>query len=275
MKQQNIIYDTPSEWLKKNRRKLAAYAGEWIAYNNEGIISHHKSGRLAAQEARATHKQYVLKFVHPFEIPRVVRLVAVFTLAFFLYCGSLLAQNEANSYSAELEKHRVEYVKDLLAPPKPLIKEEDAARISFFPADERYKINADFVLTPNEETIEMATSAGKVKTYRKYGVATFQWAGKKVQVAIFQSLALLSNPLYKDYLFLPFKDLTTGETTYGAGRYIDCHLSDIKDGKIKIDFNKCYNPYCAYSDGYNCPIPPAENELDIAIEAGIKTFDKH
>lgn len=184
-------------------------------------------------------------------------------------------KNEPDSYGTALEKHRAEYIKDLLAPPTPLIKAEDTTKIKFFPADIRYKISADFVLTPNEKTIELATSSGKKKTYQKYGVASFLWANKKVQIAVYQPLALISNPLYKDYLFIPFKDLTTGETTYGAGRYIDCRLSDIKDGKINIDFNKCYNPYCAYSDGYNCPIPPAENELNIAIEAGIKSFDNH
>ena len=199
----------------------------------------------------------------------------ILTLALYLYSSCLLAQNEADNYAAELEKHRMEYIKDLLAPPKPVMKAEDAAKISFFPADLRYKINADFVLSTNPDTIKLTTSSGKIKTYRKYGVASFQWIDKKVKVSVFQPLALLSNPMYKDYLFIPFKDLTTGETTYGAGRYIDCRLSDIKDGKIIIDFNKCYNPYCAYSDGYNCPIPPAENELNVAIEAGIKTFEKH
>jgi uncharacterized protein (DUF1684 family) len=202
-------------------------------------------------------------------------LQKILSLVLLFHCVGLYAQNEAGTYNAELEKHRMEYVKDLLAPPKPVLKAEDAAKISFFPADLRFNIEADFVLTPNQDTITMATSSGKIKAYRKYGVATFLWKDKKVQVAVFQPLALLSNPLYKDYLFIPFKDLTTGETTYGAGRYIDCRLSDIKDAKIKIDFNKCYNPYCAYSDGYNCPIPPAENQLPIAIDAGIKTFERH
>ncbi len=193
----------------------------------------------------------------------------------FFYTLNLFAQKGEDSYLIELEKHRIQYVKDLLAPPKPVLTAESAAEIKFFPPDLRYKINADFLLTPTERTFEMATSSGKVKSYRKYGVATFQWAEEKVQIAVYQNLALLTHPLYKDYLFVPFKDLTTGESTYGAGRYIDCRLSDIIEGKITIDFNKCYNPYCAYSDGYNCPIPPAENELNIAIEAGIKTFEKH
>jgi hypothetical protein len=66
--------------------------------------------------------------------------------------------------------------------------------------------------------------------------------------------------------------MTNYETTYGGGRYIDLSLKDIKEGKITLDFNKCYNPYCAYSDGFSCPIPPSENYLSTEIRAGEKVF---
>ncbi len=81
---------------------------------------------------------------------------------------------------------------------------------------------------------------------------------------------------YKDQLFLPFTDLTSGEESYAAGRYIDLIFDDILDNKVIIDFNKAYNPYCAYVSGkYNCPIPPRENSLNVAILAGEKNFGKH
>ena len=79
-------------------------------------------------------------------------------------------------------------------------------------------------------------------------------------------------PGMKDHLFVPFKDWTNGEESYGGGRYIDLKTGDITDGKITIDFNKCYNPWCAYSDGYNCPIPPVENHFELKIEAGEKMW---
>ena len=79
---------------------------------------------------------------------------------------------------------------------------------------------------------------------------------------------------YKNYLFLPFTDATTGVETYESGRYIDLEINDIKDNLVIIDFNKAYNPYCAYTTGYNCPIPPAENDLHIAITAGEKAYGK-
>lgn len=67
--------DTPSEWLKNNRKELAEYAGEWIAFNQNGVIAHNKSGKMAAQEARSKQTDYVFKYVRPFEIPRVVRIL--------------------------------------------------------------------------------------------------------------------------------------------------------------------------------------------------------
>jgi uncharacterized protein len=78
--------------------------------------------------------------------------------------------------------------------------------------------------------------------------------------------------LYKNNLFLPFKDHTNGEESYGGGRYINLYTTDIQDGKIEIDLNTCYNPWCAYSDGYNCPIPPKENHLEMEVRAGEKNF---
>jgi uncharacterized protein (DUF1684 family) len=81
-------------------------------------------------------------------------------------------------------------------------------------------------------------------------------------------------PKYRDYLFIPMKDQTSGKETYGAGRYLDASIKDIKDGKIALDFNKLYNPYCAFSEGYSCPIPPKENHLPVRIEAGEKLFLK-
>ena len=76
-----------------------------------------------------------------------------------------------------------------------------------------------------------------------------------------------------DHLFLPFTDNTNGVETYGGGRYIDLKIP--AGNTINIDFNKAYNPYCAYSDKYSCPIPPPENHLDIEIKAGIKLTDHH
>ena len=81
-------------------------------------------------------------------------------------------------------------------------------------------------------------------------------------------------PQYRDYLFVPFKDLTNAHETYGGGRYLDFRMKDIEGASCVLDFNKAYNPYCAYSEGYNCPIPPRENHLEVRVEAGEMGFGK-
>ena len=76
---------------------------------------------------------------------------------------------------------------------------------------------------------------------------------------------------YRDYLFLPFTDNTNGEQTYTGGRYIDLSIPD--GDTIVVDFNKAYNPYCAYNKKYSCPIVPSVNNLDTEIRAGVKAFE--
>lgn len=76
-KQKEIVYDSPADWLKNNRKSLAAFAGEWIAFTSSGVILHNQSGRIVAQQARETKLNYYLKYVHPFEIPRVIRILPI------------------------------------------------------------------------------------------------------------------------------------------------------------------------------------------------------
>jgi uncharacterized protein (DUF1684 family) len=84
----------------------------------------------------------------------------------------------------------------------------------------------------------------------------------------------MKNPTYKNYLFVPFKDLSSGKETYGGGRYLDFETTAIKEDLVILDFNKAYNPYCAFSSGFSCPIPPKENHLNVRVEAGEKNFKK-
>ena len=116
----------------------------------------------------------------------------------------------------------------------------------------------------------MKTTTSRLPTYEVFGVATFVLDGKELQLNIYQSHRLRETEEYKDYLFLPFTDLTNGEETYGGGRFIDLEIP--KGDYITIDFNKSYNPYCAYNKKYSCPIPPKENDLDVRILAGIKKW---
>lgn len=116
--------------------------------------------------------------------------------------------------------------------------------------------------------MDFPTSSGRVKSFQDVGVLMFDIQGIVCTLHVYQNMGLNQIPGYKDHLFLPFTDDTNGETTYGGGRYIDLLRSELEDGRFQLDFNTAYNPWCAYSDGYNCPVPPSENRLPVAIQAG-------
>ncbi len=142
----------------------------------------------------------------------------------------------------------------------------------FFPIDFQYLVKAKLVKTENPEPFEIPTSSGKTKKYIEFGKLYFKIKEKEQVLTVYQSLALMEKPEYKDYLFLPFKDFTNGKETYGGGRYLDLRIPE-KD-EIIINFNKVYHPYCAYNAfDYNCPVVPKENWLNISIEAGVKYED--
>ena len=123
---------------------------------------------------------------------------------------------------------------------------------------------------PRTKISKMKTSTDRLPTYVKYGELTFSLEGKELKLNIYQNIELVKKKEYKDHLFLPFSDLTSGHETYIGGRYIDLKIP--KGDTIAIDFNQAYNPYCAYNHKYSCPIVPLENDLQIEIKSGVKKF---
>ena len=142
--------------------------------------------------------------------------------------------------------------------------------LPFYQWDKNYVIVASLKLTPDAPLFKMETTSNRTPLYQQYAIATFILNGQKQQLSIYQSQDSKFSFDYKDYLFLPFKDATNGTETYEGGRYVDVFISNIINNTIVIDFNKAYNPYCAYNHNYSCPIPPNENHLEIAIKAGVK-----
>jgi len=159
----------------------------------------------------------------------------------------------------------------------PLTKEDlkTFKALEFFDIDETYRIVANFELTPNEPIFEMPTTTERLPLYKKYGIAHFILNGKKCELSLYQSQQYMTSLEYGNLLFLPYNDLTNGKKSYGAGRFIDVEIPENGSNTIVIDFNKSYNPYCAYNHKYSCPIPPAENNLAVAITAGVKAYSKH
>lgn len=203
----------------------------------------------------------------------------ILTVLFLIGCTATKVTQTDVDYSQSLEKYRENYKAKFLAAERSPLSKEDLDYLRFYPAAENFKVTAKFTKTENGKPFEVLTSSGKKKSYIEYGKATFTIRDTTCTVSLYTSMQLRKMPQYRDYLFVPFKDFTSGETTYGGGRYIDMKTGDIQgegdNQTVVIDFNKCYNPYCAYqSEGWNCPIPPEENYLKMYIEAGEKDFAK-
>jgi uncharacterized protein (DUF1684 family) len=155
------------------------------------------------------------------------------------------------------------------------LKEKDRRHfegLDFFEINPKYAVIANFVRTKKEKPFEMPTTTSRKPLYVKYGELHFNIDGVACVLNVYQNLDLIKNPRYKDYLFLPFTDRTSGAETYGGGRYLDMKIP--KDKKVLLDFNLAYNPYCVYNEKYSCPIPPAANDLNVEIYAGVKNFQK-
>jgi uncharacterized protein (DUF1684 family) len=142
--------------------------------------------------------------------------------------------------------------------------------LDFYPISEKFFVVAKFIRTEDEKPFEMKTSTDRKPMYVKYGEAHFSIDGKSFKLNIYKNIELSKKKEYKDYLFLPFSDLTSGNESYIGGKYID--MKTPKGDVITIDFNTSYNPYCAYNHKYSCPKVPLENDLNIEIKAGVKKF---
>lgn len=141
--------------------------------------------------------------------------------------------------------------------------------LEFYPIDLNFRVEALLIKTPDEQPFQMRTTTERLPWYVKYGELHFTIQDKNFKLDLFQNLEPKAG--YEDYLFLPFTDLTSGDGSYGGGRYIDLTVTESET--ITLDFNQSYNPYCVYNPRYSCPIPPEQNDLKIRIEAGVKDFN--
>lgn len=157
--------------------------------------------------------------------------------------------------------------------PLPDRYKKDFEGLDFFPPDTNYRVMAKLQRTPNALPFLMPTTTGKQSEETVYGIVHFKLKGQLHQLEVYQNKELMGKEGYMDYLFLPFMDNTNGTETYAGGRYLDLRIP--KGDSIAIDFNKAYNPYCAYNAKYSCPLVPSVNNLDIKVLAGVKAFNKH
>ncbi len=149
------------------------------------------------------------------------------------------------------------------AEPIPFADHDTFLPLAYFPIDPAYAVPASFTEDPPaaRQRVEMQTSTHEPRQMEKLGTLAFTLDGRLLHLSAYREVGESA-----DHLFVPFTDLTSGKETYRAGRYLDIARSPT--GVYVVDFNKAYNPYCAYNPTYDCPYPPKENRLAVAIRAG-------
>ncbi len=198
----------------------------------------------------------------------LLTLFIIAALALVIY--SLNSGLSPEEYKTQLTKEREE--KDLFmrnSQESPFAKKEENFKgLNYFEPDLTYKVNAKLIDIPSKKMVLLGTSSGQDERYLEYAFAEFELNGQKNKLLIFELVTLGAN---KGTLFLAFADNTSANETYGAGRYLDIKKVPGANSLV-LDFNKAYNPYCAYNDNFSCPFPPKENFLNISIYAGEKKY---
>jgi len=131
-----------------------------------------------------------------------------------------------------------------------------------------HRFGLEFHEYKKKERLSMIYTRENEKKFIRWGEFRLKIDGKEVTLQAYKS------NLEDEGLFVPFRDLTSGMETYGAGRYIDLNadVDRTPDGRWILDFNKAYNPWCAYNEDYTCPLVPKENWLEVPIYAGEKKY---
>ncbi len=198
----------------------------------------------------------------------LLSLVAIIVIGYF----SLQTGQSPEEYKSQIIKEREE--KDLFmmnSEESPFAKaEEKFTHLNYFEPDPAYKVTAKLVDVPSKKMILLPTSSGEEDRYLEFAYAEFELDGQTNKLLI---LELVNEGATKGQLFLAFADGISAKETYGAGRYLDVKKVPAATS-IVLDFNKAYNPYCAYNDNFSCPFPPKENVLSIEVKAGEKNYHR-
>jgi uncharacterized protein len=205
---------------------------------------------------------------------RLRTLIAVLTLAIGAACSSNPSVPDDDAAAVkEIEAHRADldrFMREDAASPIPADKKSILIPLRYYPADTSFSVPAVLnVKSGPRPVMEVPTSTGAPRRVELVGTLDFTLRGQKLSLSAFVDEG--TRQISK--LFVPFADSTSGTDTYPAGRYLD--LEPTATGIYTIDFNKAYNPYCAYNNSYECPLPPPSNRLKVAITAGEKLPADH
>ncbi len=145
--------------------------------------------------------------------------------------------------------------------------------LRYFEPDPAYRVEAELARFPTPEIVQLGTTTGRVSQHYRYGEVRFTLGGQPCRLTVYKSVHAHGHDAHVDReLFLPFRDATSGLESYGAGRYLELEEESAGPGKVVIDFNLAYSPWCAYSDLYSCVLPPGENRLTVAVRAGERSY---
>ncbi len=205
-----------------------------------------------------------------------MRIGFVFVLMFSVLgvvCGQKADSSNSTKYTRTILNERKLKDKELKSDAaSPLTNEDklDFTGLNYFRPKKKYVKRAILTRFDNPTVFKMKTTTDRLPDYSIWGKVEFEHKGKKYQLNVYRNIDLSKRPGFENYLFIPFNDATNGKQTYGGGRFLDA--KDTGLDFLILDFNKAYNPYCAYNHKYSCPIPPEENDLPIKVKAGELKF---
>lgn len=196
----------------------------------------------------------------------IIIVVVVLISLYYSFTGS----QDQSAYVNEIKKEREDKERFMRTSPESPFAENPQSfkQLNYYPPDIRYKVTADLTTIQNKKTVLLATNDGREQRYIEYAYAEFDLDGYHNKLLI---LEVVDMGPFRGKLFLAFGDETSAVETYGAGRYLDVNKVP-GSNTLTLDFNKAYNPYCAYIEKYSCPFPPTENLLKVAINAGEKIY---
>jgi len=168
-----------------------------------------------------------------------------------------------------IRQHKDEWMVDSRDSPLHLDERDSFHGLDYYPVNMEYVFRTRLHKYDDPEIITIGTTTGDYREAIRYGYIDFTIEGEDARLYAYKFTAHQGTELAR-YIFIPFKDATSGSETYSGGRYLD--VEEEVTGVVLIDFNDAYNPYCVYNDIYSCPIPPRENHVDVAIRAGEKKY---
>ena len=205
-------------------------------------------------------------------------IIAIFYFLFYMQSDDIKPSKDSFDESTYIAKMiEVRKLKDIEFADSTKSRFNVEERVSFhglnyFNPDPYYRLDVTFTLDTSSLPFKMPTNTERTPNYRIYGFLDFEIHDTTYRLTAYQNMDYKDDTESGGYLFIPFSDKTNGDESYGAGRYIDIIIPVEKH--FVLDFNKSYNPYCAYSERWSCPLVPFENYLETAIPAGEKKY-KH